>query len=254
MNKISGLVISFNEEHNIVDCLRSLKQVCDDVVVVDSCSSDRTVELARAEGATVLVQPFLGDGPQRIHGLPHCRHDWVINLDADERLEPDLVAYLQQTELNALGCDVVDTRRRNYIGTRTTRFGGQYPDYVARIFNRQTAAFSPVVAHTRVAGRKHVKIACHITHYSYRDYADLFARQVKYAKWMADNLAQRGRPVAALSGAIHGFWSFFRHYVVKLGFLAGQDGLAIALAKGLGSYLKYAHAAEQLAVSPIKKS
>ncbi|NDV13468.1 glycosyltransferase family 2 protein [Crenobacter caeni] len=246
MHKISGLVISFNEEHNIVDCLRSLKQVCDDVVVVDSCSTDRTVELARAEGATVLIQPFLGDGPQRIHGLPHCRHDWVVNLDADERLEPDLVDWLRRTDLDVLACDVVDSRRRNYIGERTTRFGGQYPDYVSRIFNRTRAAFSPVVAHTRVTGSRHIRIPCHITHYSYRDYADLFARQVKYAKWMADNLAERGKPVSPLSAPLHGFWSFFRHYVVKLGFLAGQDGLAIALGKGVGSYLKYAHAAEQI--------
>ena len=77
MTQISGLVITLNEAHNLVDCLRSMKTVCDDIVVVDSGSSDGTVELARQEGATVIVQvPFLGDGPQRSHGLPHCRHAW----------------------------------------------------------------------------------------------------------------------------------------------------------------------------------
>ena len=108
MNKISGLVITFNESRNIVDCIRSLKRVCDDVVVVDSLSADDTVALAEAEGATVIRQPFLGDGPQRTAGLPYCRHDWVLNLDADERLEDDLADWLARTDLDALPADAVE--------------------------------------------------------------------------------------------------------------------------------------------------
>ncbi|MGL5161094.1 MAG: glycosyltransferase family 2 protein, partial [Plesiomonas shigelloides] len=126
--KFSGLVITFNEEKNIQACLASLQQVCDDIVVVDSGSQDRTCELARAAGATVVTSvPFLGDGPQRSHGLPFCRHDWVINLDADERLDDDLVAYLQSTDVSALGVDAIENRRKNYIGQRTTPYAGQYP-------------------------------------------------------------------------------------------------------------------------------
>lgn len=109
MTQISGLVITLNEAHNIVDCLRSMRKPCDDIVVVDSGSSDGTVELARQEGATVIVQvPFLGDGPQRSHGLPY-RHAWVLNLDADERLEQDLIDYIRRTDLDSLGVDLVET-------------------------------------------------------------------------------------------------------------------------------------------------
>ena len=243
MEKISGLVITFNEEKNIVECIRSLQTVCDDVVVVDSCSSDKTVQKAKMAGALVLEQPFLGDGPQRIKGLPYCKHDWVFNLDADERLEDDVISAIKTMSFDSF-VDVYEMRRHNYIGSRTTRYAGQYPDYVARLFNRKTAQFTPVKAHTRVQGKKHKKLDCHIKHFSYRDYSDLFLRQCKYAHWMAEDYVAKGKKVSIFSPFVHGFWTFFRHYVVKLGFLAGLDGLSISLAKATGTYLKYAYAIE----------
>ena len=244
MTKISGLVITLNEAHNIVECLRSMKRVCDDVVVVDSGSSDATIELARGEGATVIVQvPFLGDGPQRSLGLPHCKHDWVLNLDADERLEEDLVQYLETSDLNTLDVDLVETRRRNYIGNRFTPYAGQYPDYVKRIFNRQSADFTPVVAHTYVKAASAIRVNAHITHFSYKDYPDMVAK-CKYAGWLARNLAESNKRLYVWQPVVHGGWAFFRHYVVKAGFLAGLDGLTLSICKGLGSYLKYANAIE----------
>ena len=244
MNKISGLVITFNESRNIVDCIRSLKRVCDDVVVVDSLSADDTVALAEAEGATVIRQPFLGDGPQRTVGLPHCRHDWVLNLDADERLEDDLADWLARTDLSALPADAVESRRRNYVGNRTTRHAGQYPDYVLRIFNRQRADFKPVVAHSRIQAGRVIRNEGHITHYSYRDYADIFNRACLYANWMAKDLAASSKPVHGWHPMLHGTSAFLKHYVIKTGFLAGLDGLTLSLGKALASYLKYARALE----------
>lgn len=243
--KFSGLVITFNEEKNIQACLASLQQVCDDIVVVDSGSQDRTCELARAAGATVLTSvPFLGDGPQRSHGLPFCQHDWVINLDADERLDDDLVAYLQSTDVSALGVDAIENRRKNYIGQRTTPYAGQYPDYICRIFNRTRTDFSPVFTHTRIMARNTRKIDQHVIHYSYADYQDMFARCVKYGHWQGRTLAERGKRVQGWQPVVHGVWTFIRLYVIKRGFLAGLDGFSIAKAKAVSSYLKYAVAWE----------
>jgi len=84
---ISGLVITYNEEKNIGKCIDALFKVCDEVIIVDSLSKDKTVEIAESKGAKVISQAFLGDGPQRTHGLPYCKNDWVLNLDADEFLE-----------------------------------------------------------------------------------------------------------------------------------------------------------------------
>ncbi|MEJ2794783.1 glycosyltransferase family 2 protein [Iodobacter sp. LRB] len=244
MLKISGLIITFNEAHNIVECLRSMKQVCDDIVVVDSCSSDNTVELARQEGATVISQPFLGDGPQRSAGLPHCRHDWVLNLDADERLEDDLVAYLKNTDLSQQNVSAIETRRRNYIGNQTTRFAGQYPDYVRRIFNKTQVDFSPVAAHTKIQSNSLKQIPAHITHYSYKDYPDIFKRACLYGTWQAQTIAKTNKKIGPFTPGFHCLFSFLKHYVIKLGFLAGHDGLAISLGKAIASYIKYAHAIE----------
>ncbi|HEV3010833.1 MAG TPA: glycosyltransferase family 2 protein [Burkholderiales bacterium] len=239
MHPYSGLIITYNEAHNIGACIASLAQVCSDIVVVDSGSSDVTVELARAAGATVLVQvPFLGDGPQRSLGLKHCRHDWVINLDADERLEADLVATLKATA--EWRVDALECRRRNYIGERFTPYAGQYPDYICRIFDRRHAGFAPLRAHSRVQARSSRRIEGHITHYSYRDYDDMFARINKYSTWQAQEMLADGKSASLVKAIAHGSIAFVKHYIVKRGFLAGCDGLSISLSKGLGSYLKYA--------------
>ena len=241
---ISGLVITYNEEARIVDCIRSLRQVCDDVVVVDSCSTDKTRELATAAGALVVEQAFLGDGPQRSLGVPLCQHDWILNLDADEVLEPDFVDYLNSTDIAALGVAALENPRRNFIANHSTKRAGQYPDYVVRVFDRRLAGFSNVKVHTRIQTDSRLRVKGHIRHFSYKDYTDLFARAVKYADWAASDLVRQGRRVGMFSAFTHGLTSFLKHYVIKLGFLAGAGGLNIALAKALSSYLKYARARE----------
>ncbi|MGL4601468.1 MAG: glycosyltransferase family 2 protein [Plesiomonas sp.] len=243
--KLSGLVITFNEEKNILACLHSLQQVCDDIVVVDSGSTDRTCELALEAGATVIVStPFLGDGPQRSYGLASCRHDWVVNLDADERLDDDLVAYLRSTDIESLGVEAIENRRKNYIGQRMTKYAGQYPDYICRIFNRTKTDFSPVFTHTRIMTRNTQKINQHVIHYSYADYHDMFARCVKYGQWQGKTLAASGKSIKPWHPIVHGVWTFIRLYIIKQGFLAGLDGFTIAKAKAVSSYLKYAVAWE----------
>ena len=92
--EISGLVITFNEEKNIGKCIDALLKVCDEVIVVDSFSKDRTVEIAKEKGAIVIQQSFLGDGPQRTHGLPYCKIDFILNVDADEFLDRDAEGFI----------------------------------------------------------------------------------------------------------------------------------------------------------------
>ena len=91
---ISGLVICFNEEKMIGKCIDALFKVCDEVIVVDSLSKDRTVEIAKKKGAIVICHSFLGDGPQRTHGLTYCKNDWILNLDADEFLDKDAKTFI----------------------------------------------------------------------------------------------------------------------------------------------------------------
>ena len=150
MNAISGLVITLNEEDHIRDCLQSLFQVCDDVVVVDSNSQDRTAQYARDTGARVLDQKFLGDGPQRSFGAQHCKHDWVFYIDADERVEGDLVRDIQSLDLDDQNIEAYECRRKNYFNGRWVKVAGQYPDYVCRLYNKTKTDFSPLKTHARI--------------------------------------------------------------------------------------------------------
>ena len=110
-----------------------------------------------------------------------------------------------------------------------------YPDYVARLFNKKTANFSNKQTHTKVQGLCHKRLNAHITHYSYSDYADLFARQCKYATQTGRELGESSHPISPVSPVIHGTWSFFRHYFLKKGFLAGHLGLNISMAKSMNA-------------------
>ena len=166
-----------------------------------------------------------------------------MNLDADERLEDDFVNYAKQTDLDKLEVDLVETRRRNFIGGRFTPLAGQYPDYVKRLFRKDKADFMPVVAHTYVKADSSTRVPVHITHYSCRDYPDM-VEKCKYAGWLANNLAESEKRLYSWQPFYMVDGLFLRHYIFKAGFIAGLDGLTLSICKGLGSYLRYAHAIE----------
>lgn len=238
--KISGLVITFNEEENIAACLRSMFRVCDEVIVVDSNSTDRTIEVAKQEGAKVYCQDFLGDGPQRSFGLQFCKNDWVLNLDQDEMLAEDSVEIISGLDLDDPLYEAYEFRRKNFLHDRWIRVAGLYPDYVKRLFNRKLTDFSQLKTHCRVMSKKSSKINGHILHHSFKGYQDMIRILNLYSDWQAQTLFEEGKKVLSVAPAFHGMWSFFMHYVVKRGFMAGLDGLTISLLNAMGSYFKYA--------------
>jgi glycosyltransferase involved in cell wall biosynthesis len=245
MNKFSGLVMTLNEEKNIQDCLSSLFLVCDDVVVVDSNSQDKTVEIAEKMGATVLLQNFLGDGPQRSFGARHCKHDWVIYLDADERLDQDLVNELPGLDLDNASIEAYECRRKNHIHGRWIKVAGQYPDYICRIFNKSKTDFSPDQIHARIETKKLSKTSGHILHNSFENLNDMIRRMNLYSDWHSEDLFNRHKRVSGLAPITHGMISFFKFYIFRRGFMAGLDGLSLSITNSLGSYFKYAKLIEK---------
>lgn len=237
---ISGLVITLNEEKHIAECLRSLFEVCEEVVVIDSNSTDSTVAIAQQEGAKVYTQFFLGDGPQRSYGLQFCKNDWVLNLDADERLDDDLVLFLKQLELNNSHNEAYDFRRKNFLHGKWIQVAGCYPDHVRRLFNKKMTDFSPVKTHSKIMSKKTMKTHCHVIHFSYANYSEMIKTMDLYSSWQAKSLFEARANVWPLSPFLHGSWSFIMHYVVKYGLLGGLDGLTFSLLNSIGSYFKYA--------------
>lgn len=245
MANISGLVITYNEATHIRACLESLLKVCDDVVVVDSLSTDGTADIAQEMGATVRAQPFLGYGPQKNFGLPFCRHVWVLSLDADERLDADAIADIRSLDLDNSAHDAYEFRRKNLFHGKWIKCTSWYPDHVRRLFNRDKARFSDLQCHEKVETGNSKQLASHIIHYSYRDYQHMLHKLNQYSSQYAEDNVDRKKPVSAWSPPLHGLFAFLKNYFLKRGFLCGFDGFTISLLNALGSYMKYAKLLEK---------
>ncbi len=240
-NNITGVIITLNEENNITECINSLMQVCNEIIVVDSNSQDNTVERAKAAGANVYSQSYLGDGLQKNYGLQFASNNWILCLDADERLTPQLIETINKIDLNSALNDAYSMPRRNYIGSRWIKRCGWYPDYCIRLFNKEKTQFKPVKQHAYVEAKTPVKLRADIIHYSFRNIGELFAKPGRnFSSRAAKIMYQKGKRANAFSPILHGLNAFFRKYLVQLGFLGGVDGFTVALSSAVNSYLKYA--------------
>ncbi len=240
--KISLCVITLNEEANLPRCLSSCAGLVDEIVVVDSGSVDRTVEIARDFGARVEGQPWLGYVGQKNKAIGLARHEWVFSLDADEELSPRL-----REELRLLrGVDPAPDRsgfsmpRCVLYDGKWIRHGDWYPDRLVRLFRRSRARFAGGRVHERLEleGRV-VPLQGEIHHYSFRDVADHRARCEKYARLWAETQRESGRRAGLFAPHAHAFFRFLRGYVLRRGFLDGAQGLQIARLSAWEVYRKY---------------
>ncbi|MEO0037949.1 MAG: hypothetical protein RIQ59_1160 [Bacteroidota bacterium] len=238
---ISGLVITFNEEKNIGKCIDALFQVCDEVIVVDSNSNDATVKIATEKGAKVIVQSFLGDGPQRIHGVPFCKNDWILNLDADEFLDTDSIKFIEKGSFLTDPFDAYSFRVKNFLQEKVIDFAGWYPDYKIRFFNKKTATPSEDKVHQKIIATNVKKLKTHILHYGSHSFFQIIAKKNQYAQWNAEQLYDAGKRVSCFKPVVNGLVSFIRCYFFKKGIINGIDGLTISLTQGYFSYIKYAN-------------
>lgn len=236
---ISGLVITFNEEKTIGMCIDALFKVCDEVIIVDSLSKDRTVEIAKEKGAIVISQPFLGDGPQRTHGLPHCKNDWILNLDADEFLDTDAEDFILKEKYLVGDFDAFSFRVKNFLADKLIDFAGWYPDHKVRFFNKKTAAPSESIVHQKIIATNEKRVAVHILHYGWQSLEQIISKKNQYSGWHAQQLFEQGKRVNTFKPVLNGLVAFIRCYFFKKGFLNGIDGLTISMIQGFFSYMKY---------------
>lgn len=238
--EISGLIITFNEEKMIGKCIDALFRVCDEVIIVDSFSKDKTVEIAKAKGAIVVEQAFLGDGPQRSHGLNFCKNDWILNLDADEFLDKDAEDYILKGEYLKGDFDGLAFRVKNFLGDKLINFAGWYPDYKVRFFNKKTASPSDFKIHQKIITTKEKNVPVHILHYGWNSLEQIIAKKNQYSTWNAEYLFDKGVRVLAYKPLLNGTVAFIRCYFLKKGFLNGLDGFSFSMIQAFFSYMKYA--------------
>lgn len=237
---ISGLIITYNEQKMIGRCIDAMLEVCDEVIVVDSLSADDTVEIAKSKGAVVILQPFLGDGPQRTHGLPYCKNDWILNLDADEFLDKDAVNYIKSQKYLEGNYDAISFRVKNFLGSKLIDFAGWYPDHKVRFFNKRTAHPSNAMVHQKIIATNEKKEAVHILHYGWDSFDQIIAKKNQYSGWHAQQLFDQGKRITAFKPILNGSVAFWRCYLLKRGIFNGLDGLTISAIQGFFSYVKYA--------------
>jgi len=234
--KISGLVITYNEEKNIRECITSLQKVCEEVVVVDSLSQDKTAQIAEEMGATVIKQSFLGDGPQRNFGLDFCKHNWILNLDADERLDRDAVEAIKSIDLEHTSYEAFELRRKNFYKDRWIKCCGWYPDYIRRLFNKNKTRFSDIAIHTKIETENYKRLNAHIIHYAYNNAGEMIRKIDAYATVFAENSQKRATPAKAFARATY---AFIKNYIFQRGFLCGYEGLLISVSNANGVFYKY---------------
>jgi glycosyltransferase involved in cell wall biosynthesis len=238
---ISANIITLNEEKNIQACIESVVQVCDQVIVVDSGSTDRTVDIARQMGAIVVEQQYLGDGFQKNIALNYVKNDWILCLDADERLHIDLIKFIKNLDLSESKVDAFAFRRRNMIGSRWIKHCGWYPDYCIRLYNSKKTKFAEVKQHAKVTSRNVICVKKDIIHYSFKNIGELFSKPGRnFSNRAAKIMYLKGTKVNSFSPLVHGLIAFVRKYLLQRGFLAGIDGVTVALSSSVNSYLKYA--------------
>ncbi|MCI0535884.1 MAG: glycosyltransferase family 2 protein [Verrucomicrobiales bacterium] len=241
--KISFCLITLNEEQNLARCLRSCSDLADEIVVVDSGSTDRTARVAHERGARWIEQPWLGFVGQKNRAVELATQDWIFSIDADEELSRELHEEVRQLKLHppALEISGFSMPRCVLYEGRWIRHGDWYPDRLVRLFRRERGQFTGGKVHERLKISGKIRaLKGELFHHSFQDAADHWARCQKYARLWAETQHEAGRSATCLAPALHALVRGFRAYVLRRGFLDGRLGWRIALFSAREVYLKYA--------------
>ena len=233
---ISAVIITLDAAAGIVDTLTSAA-CCAERLVVDSGSNDGTLELARAAGARVEHQPFLGYGPQKRRAVELATHDWILSLDADEVLDDEAAAAICCLDLSdPAACWSI--RRRTFIGRREVLHGPWGGEEVLRLFNRTTAGFTTHAVHEQVrASRAPRRLPGSILHSSFETLAAVLSRSIRYAPLKAGLMREKGQRVNGWTLPVRGASAFAKSYCLQGGWRDGSVGFIIALSRVVDSTL-----------------
>jgi len=236
--KITANIITLNEENNIADVIRSVQTVCDEVLVVDSQSSDATRKIAESLGAKVVIQAYLGDGAQKAFGAPLATHDWILSIDADERLDANAIEAIKRIDLEQTAFEAFSFARKTYVGKHFIKLW--YPDRVTRLYNRQKCGFSTAGGHAKVETHNIKALDVDMLHYSYENYEQMIKTSHKFITRGARLAYEDGKRASSLDPFVHGLGALFKALVLKGGAFHGVNGWNVAVISAFSSYMKYA--------------
>jgi glycosyltransferase involved in cell wall biosynthesis len=236
---LSAIIITHNEAANLPDCLASLS-FCDEVVVVDQGSADDTAAIASRAGAKVLAKPdFTGFGQQKQAALDAATGDWVLSIDADERVPEELAREIGAAVASAAHDGYRINRRTFFLG-RFLKHGGWYPDRVLRLAKRSAARFSSDAVHERMEVSGSVgDLRSDMLHMSYRTVDDVLTKQRRYALLSAEARRARGAQGGLGAALARSVFAFLKGYLLQLGFLDGSRGVVAAISRAQETFWRY---------------
>ena len=249
---ISAVIITYNEERIIARSIDSLKSVVDEVIVIDSFSTDRTIEICKEKGAVVLQNKFEGYKTQKHFATTKAKHEWILSIDADEVLSNELINSLlkwrkNQKYSNDLSSQSLQTagyfvsRRTDFCGT-WVNYGGWYPDKKLRFFNRNLGQWSGRNVHEFVEikeGFSTSSLKGDLLHYSINEPTELLRKLFTYSEMGARFMNEKGRSTSFIEAIYKSSFRWLRQTIFQLGFLDGMLGLKIAKQNTLATYWKY---------------
>lgn len=240
MSEISIVIITKNEAKNIIDCIASALQVSNDIIVADNGSNDDTVILAEKAGAAIIHTEWKGYGPTKNEAAGKTKYDWILSIDADERVT-------QQLANSIAGLNLSDEtilygfKRESFLGNKKIKFGEWGRDKVYRLYNRKYAGWNDAPVHESITGNSIIKriIPGALLHYTKKDFEAYESNNIKYAQLSAHKYAAEGKKATFIKRFISPVFSFIVNYFLRLGFLDGKEGLMIAYNSSGYTFLKY---------------
>ncbi len=239
MKPLSVVIITRNEERNIRACLDSVKWA-DEIVVVDSGSSDGTIAICREYGCKIIEAEWKGFGANKAAGVQAAKNDWILSLDADERVTPELAQKIKEILASDHLADGYKIRFRTLYLGRQIRFSDWQNEYHLRLFNRRRGSFNDAILHEslNLNGRTE-KIKAPIIHNSFPTLAVHLQKIARYGQLAAEQKSAAGKKSGVCGAVLRGLFAFVRIYILKAGFLDGRMGFVLAINNGFAAYMKY---------------
>ena len=235
---LSVVIITLNEEAKIKDCLESVAWA-DEIIVVDSFSEDSTVEIARNYTDKIYQREFAGFGEQKNFALSKTSGDWILSIDADERVTFELQEEIKRTLANPRACGYY-MRVKSYFLGKWIKHCGWWPGYHLRLFRRDCGRFTDRLVHEAVqVDGPTAKLKNPLEHHPYSSVSDLIKKADRYSTLGAKAMLAEGRSCSCCTALTHSAFAFLKTYFIKLGILDGWRGLAIAFSNAVGAFYKY---------------
>jgi glycosyltransferase involved in cell wall biosynthesis len=243
MQKISVVIITFNEELNIGRCIHSIKKIADEIIVVDSLSTDTTKAICQMLNVTFIEQEFLGYIEQKNFAIDQANYDFVLSLDADEALDENLKQSILKAKEDGLTSDSYKMNRCTSFCGKWIKHGTWYPDKKIRLFNKHKAKWAGVNPHDRIETLPNTSktyLKGDILHYSYNNLEEVIAQANKFTTIQAKAMYAHGKRATLLNLVLNPAIAFFSGYILKAGFLDGADGYLLAKIIAWQTRMKYA--------------